>query len=105
MNIRHKIAEEVVRSGWLKIQCRSVCSNQSLVDDLMGEVLLIILEYKPQSALDSAYKENNHLALIRRVITNQWRSNTSPFYAKYRKHQVLQCEYNNSIAEIEDDEE
>ena len=105
MGIRHKIAEEVVRSGWLTQQCRSVCSNQSLVDDLMGEVLLIILEYKPQSALDSAYKENNHLALIRRIIVLQWRSSTSPFYAKYRKHQLLQCEYNNSVSEIEDDEE
>ena len=104
-NIRHKIAEDVVKSGWLKQQCRSVCKDKSLVNDLQQEVLLIILQYRPQSALDRAYKENNHLGLIRRIITNNYYSNTSPFFSKYRKYQLLQCEYEDDSMLNEDDDE
>ena len=50
----------------------------------MQEVALIILEYKPESALDIAYAKNQHLPLIRKIITNQFKSTTSPFWAKYR---------------------
>ena len=89
-NIRQEIAIDIVKSGWLTQQCRSVCHNHSLVDDLQQEILLIVLEYKPESALDKAYAEGKHLALIRKVITNQWRSSTSPFYMKYRRFNTVE---------------
>ena len=92
MNIRRKIAEEIVTSGWLEKQCRSVCHDASLVEDLQQEILLIVLEYKPESALDRAYGDGKHLALIRMIITNQWRSTTSPFWTKYRRFQAVQSE-------------
>lgn len=90
MNLRRKIAEDIVRTGWLKEQVNYICQDKSLADDLQQEVLLIVLEYKPESALDKAYSEGKHLGLIRRIITNQWRSSTSPFYMKYRRFKTVE---------------
>lgn len=97
MNLRRKIAEDIVRTGWLKEQVGYICQDKSLADDLQQEVLLIVLEYKPESALDKAYSEGKHLGLIRRIITNQYRSTTSPFWTKYRKWQTLQVQINEDI--------
>ncbi len=103
MNIRNKIVEDIYNTGWLEKHCRSVCFNGALAEDLMQEVALIILEYKPESALDIAYAKNQHLPLIRKIITNQFKSTTSPFWAKYRKHQ--HCEINEEITESYYDED
>ena len=90
MELRRRIAEDIVVSGWLKTQICHICHDSSLADDLQQEVLLIVLEYKPESALDRAYQDGKHLGLIRRIITNQWRSATSPFYTKYRRFKTVQ---------------
>ena len=100
MEIRRKIVEDIVRTGWLKTQIDIICHDSSLADDLQQEVVLIILEYKPESALDRAYKVGKHLGLIRRIITNQWRSSTSPFYMKYRRFKNV--ELNEETFEDED---
>lgn len=100
MNLRRKIAEDIVRTGWLKEQVGYICQDKSLADDLEQEVLLIVLEYKPESALDKAYSKGKHLGLIRRIITNQWRSSTSPFYMKYRRFKTEQI--NEETFEDED---
>lgn len=85
MDIRRVVAEEIVRSGWLESRCKSVCTNRSLVDDLMQEILVIILEFKTDSTFYRAYAEGNHLPFIKKIITNQWQSSSSQFYYKYRK--------------------
>lgn len=97
MELRRRIAEDIVRTGWLKTQIGHICHDSSLADDLQQEVLLIVLEYKPESALDRAYQDGKHLGLIRRIITNQYRSTTSPFWTKYRKWQTLQVQINEDI--------
>lgn len=71
----------------------------------MQEICLIILEYKPESALDEAYKNGKHLPFIRRIITNQYCSNTSPFWTKYRKRQSMQVEINEELLHIEEEED
>lgn len=88
-DIRKEIATSILTSGWLEQQCRSVCSNHHLAEDLMGEVLLIVLEYKPESALYTAFNNEKHLPFIRKIITNQFNSTTSPFWKKYRKHESI----------------
>lgn len=86
MDIRQVIAEEIYLNGWLEKMCKMMCKNDSqLVDDLMQEILLIILEFKPDSKLDEAYNKGQHLYFIKRIINNQYNSTTSPFYTKYRK--------------------
>lgn len=102
MELRRRIAEDIVRTGWLKTQIGNICHDSSLADDLQQEVLLIVLEYKPESALDRAYQDGKHLGLIRRIITNQYRSTTSPFWTKYRKWQTLQVQINEETFEDED---
>lgn len=57
------------------------------MEDLMQEVGLIIIEYRGEGLLKS-YKEGNHLAFIKMIIRNQYNSNTSPFWSKYRKNQT-----------------
>lgn len=53
----------------------------------MQEIGLIILEYNGEGLL-KAYKEDKHLAFIKKIIYNQYKSNTSPFWNKYRKNQT-----------------
>lgn len=63
-----------------------------LADDLVQEVLLIVLETKPDSALDTAISKGQHLPFIRRIITNQYNSTTSAFWSKYRQHNAIEYE-------------
>ncbi len=63
-----------------------VCKNDAMLQlDLMQEILLIILEFKPDSKLEEAYNKGQHLYFIKRIINNQYNSITSPFYKQYRK--------------------
>jgi len=62
--------------------CRNICKDKDLVDDLIQEVTLIWLQQ------DEDKKEGIRGYFkfwITRVVTNQWKSNTSPFWTKYRK--------------------
>ena len=105
MELRRRIAEDIERTGWLKTQICQICHDSSLADDLHQEILLIVLEYKPESALDRAHQDGKHLGLIRRIITNQYRSTTSPFWTKYRKWQTLQVQIIEETFEDDDDGE
>jgi hypothetical protein len=90
MDIRHKIAEEIYVSGWLESVCKMMCRNdEQLVEDLMMEILLIVMEFKPDSKLEESYNKGQHLFFIKRIINNQYNSTTSPFYKKYRKFAAL----------------
>lgn len=102
-DIRKQIATEILETGWLIQQCRAVCHNRSLADDLMGEILLIVLEYQPDSALDIAHANNKHLPLIRKIITNQFQSTSSDFYRKYRRQSLFNVELNEDTFNIEDE--
>ena len=61
--------------------CRNVCRDESLVNDLTQEVALIFLEL-PR---DKQKKIRAYFQFwVVRVVTNQWKSTTSPFYTQYR---------------------
>ena len=103
-SINNTIVEEIYRNGWLEKHCRSACQSSDLMDDLMQEICLIILEYKNQDMLQSLYDRNEHYPFIKRIINNQYKSTTSPFWTKYRKHQVNQCEIIDDMLGGEEDE-
>jgi len=61
--------------------CRNICKDPNLVHDLIQEVALIYLELsnKKKQKVDGYFR-----FWVSRVVTNQWHSNTSPFYTQYR---------------------
>ena len=58
----------------------------------MQEIALVILEFKDISLLESLYSRKEHYRFIKRIIHNHFKSTTSPFWYKYRKHTVNQVE-------------
>lgn len=78
------VALDIYNSGWLKNECRKICQNETLRDDLFQEIMLIVLTYKPDGPLLKAYKKGEHLPFIKRIIMNNFNSKTSPFYKKYK---------------------
>lgn len=84
-----EIINEIYNSGWLAKHCHSLSSDFSLMEDLMQEIGLIVLEYKGEGLL-KAYNERKHLAFIKQIIRNQYKSETSPFWTKYRKNSTLE---------------
>lgn len=90
MNYKEEIINEIYTTGWLAKHCHSEIPNDpQLKQDLMQEIGLIVLEYKGEGLL-KAYNEGKHLAFIKQIIRNQYKSETSPFWTKYRKNSTLE---------------
>jgi RNA polymerase sigma factor (sigma-70 family) len=69
----------------IKEWLRGVTMNeyQHLYDDFIHELLIIFIEHpQAQQAVDT----NTVRYFLTRIALNQWRSNNSPFYIKYKKH-------------------
>jgi len=65
----------------IKEICNNICRQENLVKDLEQEVALIFLEL-PE---DKRTKVRGYFKFwVVRVVSNLWRSNTSPFWTKYR---------------------
>lgn len=96
----NKIVEEIVESGWLRKHCQSLSTDKDLMLDLEQEICLILLEYKKPNLIMSAYSKGEHLYFIKRIISNQYNSSTSPFWKKYRSEQTLEL-----MEEIYNDED
>lgn len=89
-NILNEIALDIYNSGWLKKECKKICpQDASLADDLFQEIILIVLEFKPSGPLQKAYLKGEHLPFIKKIIMNQFNSQTSPFYKTYKKYAAL----------------
>lgn len=62
--------------------CRNVCRDKDLVDDLIQEIALIWIQQEE----DKKEGIRKYFRFwITRVVTNQYKSTTSPFWTKYRK--------------------
>lgn len=55
------------------------------MDDLTNEISLILLEKDAKLICDLAEKDELKF-YIKRIVYNQYKSKTSPFYVKYRKN-------------------
>ncbi len=89
-NYKHNIIKEIYDTGWLLKHCTSeIPLDNQLKFDLMQEIGLIVLEYKGECLL-KAYNQGKHLAFIKQIIKKQYRSETSPFWTKYRKNSTLE---------------
>lgn len=81
---KYKIIEEVYKLGWIRGMSKYYTSDISLLDDFDQEIYMILLRYKDETII-SAWEKNELKYLISRIMQNQWKSTTSPFYCKYRK--------------------
>lgn len=107
-NILDEIALDIfINSAWLKKECKKICpQNASLADDLFQEILIIVLTFKPAGALQkTAYAKGEHLPFIKKIILNQYNSNTSPFYKTYKKYAAISISINEEITEDTNNEE
>ncbi len=75
-----------------------------MADDLIQEVALVILEYKDTALLENLYGRKEHYRFIKRIICNYFKSTTSPFWYKYRKHTVNQVEIIDDMLPSYEDE-
>ena len=71
----------------LKKICVKITDNSSWSDDLLNSVLLMLYE-KDDIKLDKL-DDNSIRWYIIRCITNNWYSDTSPFYRKVRRESTL----------------
>lgn len=90
---------------------REICDNMRVsandIDDLIQEVYMILLEYNSDKIIDMYNKRQLKYFLIG-IIQRQYRSNTSPFYKKYKKYytlidgnQINKSEINDDVDDIE----
>ncbi len=88
-NEEYKIIQEI---------CTNVCRNSDLVDDLIQEVTLIWIQ-QDEDKKDGIRKYFRFW--ISRVVSNQYNSNTSPFWTKYRKGFFVEFQDNENIPDEE----
>lgn len=99
-DLLNKIALDV--NDWLVKECNKMTSNKYLREELFQEIMLIILTYKPESTLQEAYKKNEHLPFIKKIIMNQFKSKHSNFYNKFIKYNNYYLIDENKIQDNED---
>ena len=70
--------------GLISAECAKVCPDNDLCADLVQEVTLILME-KPTELIEGLNERGEMLYYIYKVAKNQAQSETSPFYATYKK--------------------
>jgi RNA polymerase sigma factor (sigma-70 family) len=78
-----KYIEENYQDIKIWLQGVTVGEYSHLYEDFIHELIIIFLEHaKSQEAVDTGTVRY----FLTRIALNQWRSNNSPFYTKYKKH-------------------
>ncbi len=66
--------------------CNRLCESSTLRGDLLQECALSVMGKDIDYLNDVAQHDSKINSFCYSVVYNQWRSKTSPFYYKYRKH-------------------
>lgn len=82
--------------------CKNLGVSPKYMDDLVQEIYLILLEYN-QEKLQYIYDKGQLNFFLTRIIKNQYFSNTSPFFKKYRKYYDMVDDNNVVMYDVEDD--
>lgn len=83
-----KILNELENENVVRDICVNMRVSPNDIDDLIQEVYVILLEYKPEKIVDM-YEKKQLKYFIVGVLQRQYHSNTSPFYKKYKKYYTL----------------
>lgn len=85
---------------------KNMCIKQNDVDDLKQEIMLIVMEYDKEKIIE-LYEKKQLKFFVVRIINNQYFSNSSPYYKKYKKYyQLIDGNiYNNKLDDEDNDTE
>ena len=101
---RQEIINKIIKERLVEtcVQYRlNKCKDEELKHDMVQELYLWLCSYDLKKLTD-AY-ENNHLsALITRVLINQFFSNTSDFFKKYKRFSLKTTEITEEHEKIPD---
>ena len=67
--------------------------------DFVQEIWLILLEYDQQQ-ITEMWQNGTLYQWVARVITNQWKSQTSPYHRKIRRWKYAFCSLEENMGEI-----
>ena len=81
-----KIVSVVIEQGIVDKALRLYGVHTSHIEDLAQEVLLILLEMDNER-LNDIYEDGKLSHFITKIVKNQWCSNTSVYYALFRKYE------------------
>lgn len=95
MTTTHNIIGLLSQTGEIGNICRKVTGNAPLTADLCQEVTLALLEPSKADIIDKVNEQGKLLGYIYRMAYNQWFSQTSPFYTKFKKYLRFKKEYKN----------
>jgi len=101
-----EIIEHIHNTPDYRKAVRNITKGNELADDLYSELLLIISDYD-NVTLNNLLEKEQLVYFWVRICMNQWHSNTSPFYTKYRKDNREKLYYeieDNRIAEPDTEE-
>lgn len=96
---RRQIVNELARNKVVEVMVCNIARADINADlqDLAQMVYLILLEYEEDKILD-LYENDQIRYFIARIIMNQYKSSTSPFYKlfkerQHRSREIGECEY------------
>ena len=99
--MKNRIVNELAKEKTVETLCTNMGVEQAYLDDLVQEIYLILLEYN-EDKLIKMFERKQLKFFIVRIIMNQYFSQNSPFYKKYKMYDQKQ-DYNKEI-ETEEDE-
>lgn len=95
---KNLILDNLFRDPLIDDMIWNITGGHELKDDLKSELFLILMEMS-DSKIVGAWEGKWLNYLCVNILTKQWRSNTSPFYKKYRKSRT-----NEEFVDIIDEE-
>lgn len=89
MKNKTEIIEEIARGRMVETMIENIAHQTLSADlkDLSQMVYVILLEYE-ESKLQDLYVNNQMSFFLARIIINQYRSSSSPFYTIFRKFRL-----------------
>lgn len=96
--------EKIITEGRIDEICRNLMIPKQDREDLVQEIALVLLEYDDDK-VERMYEKNEINYWLTRVIKNNYWSNTSQFYRKFKKF-MGQVDMNiiTYINEVEDND-
>ena len=73
------------KEHWIEDIIKKYNLDESLKDDFIQEMYLILLEYNENKILE-LYSKNQLKYFLIRICVNNYKSTTSPWYKKYMKY-------------------
>lgn len=102
----NQIVSELCNDGVVEELCDNMNISPFYRDDLVQEIYCILLDYNEDKIVEM-YEKKQLKFFIVRIIQNQYMSNNSPFFKKYKKYYTIidGNTINNDEMEEDDDKD